>query len=267
MRAVVAFGVSDVGRVRARNEDSYALVEDAGLFVVADGMGGHGNGDIASRIAVAAVLDEYRRHPTESQGELAVAERLQSAFAQAHEQIRAAGDRDTSLRGMGTTVIAVVIDEDSAVIGHVGDSRAYALRGGTLKQLTEDHSWVHEQVAAGYLSAAQAREHPFKSVVTRALGGEQDVEVDLRRVRLQPGDLLFLCSDGLTTMLTDEEIAQLLAEGGEPDAMSSRLVAAANERGGADNITVVLLAIHESSGEQPLAEGADEPLSDGSSPG
>jgi protein phosphatase len=252
--------------VRARNEDSYALVEDEGLFVVADGMGGHGNGDIASRIAVAAVLEEYKRHPAEGAGELAVAEKLQSAFAHAHEQIRVAGDQDGSLRGMGTTVIAVVVDGRSAVIGHVGDSRAYVLRGNTLTQLTEDHSWVYEQVAAGYLSAAQAREHPFKSVVTRALGGEQDVEVDLRRVRLQPGDLLILCSDGLTTMLTDEEIAEVLTGAGDIDEKSERLVAAANDSGGADNITVVLLAVepHEEDrgGRETTPGSAAEPPTD-----
>lgn len=262
MRPVVAFGLSDVGRVRARNEDSYALVEDAGLFVVADGMGGHGNGDIASQIAVAALLEEYQRHAADGEGELAVAEKLQSAFARAHRQIRAAGDQDRSLRGMGTTVIAVVVDDESAVIGHVGDSRAYALRGSTLTQLTEDHSWVHEQVTAGYLSAAQAREHPFKSVVTRALGGEQDVEVDLRRVQLQSGDLLVLCSDGLTTMLTDEEITQVLAEAGDIHEKSERLVAAANERGGADNITVVLLAIDEPGGNEATPGRAAEPPTD-----
>ncbi len=243
MLPLSAIGLSDVGRVRARNEDSYALVEDAGLFVVADGMGGHGNGDIASRIAVSAILETYEQHPAGDTTELAVAERLQSAFTHAHEQIRAAGDQDGTLRGMGTTVIAVVVDEESAVIGHVGDSRAYALRGTTLTPLTEDHSRVHEQVAAGYLSAAQAREHPFKSVVTRALGGEQDAEVDLRRVKLQQDDLLVLCSDGLTTMLTDDEIAQILTGEGGIQEKSELLVSAANERGGADNITVVLLEI------------------------
>jgi len=245
MPAVEAFGLSDVGRVRSRNEDSYALVEEQGLFVVADGMGGHGNGDVASQIAVGAIVEKYRQSAGEvgSDGELAVAERLQSAFAHAHERIREAGDRDGALRGMGTTVIAIVIDGEAAIIGHVGDSRAYALRGSTLTQLTEDHSWVHEQVAAGHLSVAQARDHPFKSVVTRALGGEQAVEVDLRRVRLQPGDLLVLCSDGLTTMLTDEEIGRLLSAGGGVEERSTRLVAAANERGGADNITVILLAV------------------------
>ncbi|MCZ6727900.1 MAG: Stp1/IreP family PP2C-type Ser/Thr phosphatase [Acidobacteria bacterium] len=238
-----ACGRSDIGKVRSRNEDSYAVLRDQHLLVVADGMGGHGNGDVASQIAVEAVQEKYLGTEGEAEGELAIAERLQRAFSHAHDRIRAAGDEDNSLRGMGTTMIAAVIEDKSAVIGHVGDSRAYALRGTTLTQLTEDHSWVHEQVAAGHLSADQARKHPFKSVVTRALGGEQPVEADLRRVRLQSGDLLILCSDGLTTMLTDDEIAAVLIEGGSIDEMSERLINAANEHGGADNTTVVLLAI------------------------
>jgi protein phosphatase len=238
-----ACGRSDIGKVRSRNEDSYVVLRDQKLVVVADGMGGHGNGDVASQIAVEAVQEKYLGPDGELEGELAIAERLQRAFDHAHDRIRAAGDEDNSLRGMGTTLVAAVIEDKSAVIGHVGDSRAYALRGKTLTQLTEDHSWVHEQVAAGHLSADQARNHPFKSVVTRALGGELPVDVDLRRVRLQPGDLLILCSDGLTTMLTDDEIADVLTEGGSIDEMSQRLIDAANDRGGADNITVVLLTI------------------------
>lgn len=244
MTPLDAVGITDVGRVRSRNEDAYAVVEDEHLAVVADGMGGHGNGDIASRIAVAAVQEKYLEAKEESgDDEFAVAERLQSAFTYAHEKIRQAGEEDNSLRGMGTTLIAAVVEDHSAVIGHVGDSRAYALRGSTLTPLTEDHSWVREQIAAGHLSVDQAREHPFKSVVTRALGGDHAVKVDLRRVRLQDGDVLLLCSDGLTTMLTDEEIAELLNQGGTLDEMSRRLVDAANELGGADNITVVMLTV------------------------
>jgi protein phosphatase len=242
MTPIEACGLSDIGRVRSRNEDSYAVVAEEHLAVVADGMGGHGNGDVASKIAVEAVREAYVNLAGSSREELAIAERLQRAVALAHERIRMAGNEDSSLRGMGTTLIAAVIEGEYAVIGHVGDSRAYALRGGTLTQLTEDHSWVREQVAAGYLSPDQAREHPFKSVVTRALGGDHPVEVDLRRVQLQPEDLLVLCSDGLTTMLTDEEIKALLVEGGSMREMAQRLVNAANELGGADNITVVLMA-------------------------
>jgi len=243
MSPLEAFGFTDVGRVRSRNEDSYALVENEHLAVVADGMGGHGNGDIASRIAVEAVQEKYAGARGRAGDEFAVAERLQTAFAHAHEMIRAAGEEDNSLRGMGTTLVAAVVEDRSAVIGHVGDSRAYALRGSTLTQLTEDHSWVREQIEAGHLSVDQAREHPFKSVVTRALGGENSVKVDLRRVHLQAGDILLLCSDGLTTMLTDEEIAALLNEGGSLDERTRRLVDAANELGGADNITVVMVTI------------------------
>jgi protein phosphatase len=238
-----AFGLSDVGRVRARNEDAYAVLEEANLAVVADGMGGHGNGDVASRLAVEAIREQYGETESATADEFAIAERLQSAFARAHDKIRAAGEEDHSLRGMGTTLVAAVIEDHHAVIGHVGDSRAYALRGKKLLLLTEDHSWVHEQVAAGHLSEDQARDHPFKSVVTRALGGDSAVEVELRRVPLEDGDLLLLCSDGLTTMLTDAEIAELLNRGGDIEARVQRLIDVSNERGGADNITVVMLAV------------------------
>ncbi len=243
MSALEAYGLSDVGRVRSRNEDSYAVEPDSSLFIVADGMGGHGNGHIASRIAISAVRDAYDSDSEPPQGTQEIAERLRAAFAHAHDQIRRAGEDDSSLRGMGTTLIATVVDGDSAIIGHIGDSRAYALRDGALTQLTEDHSWVHEQVSAGHLSEAQAREHPFKSVVTRALGGEQPSDADLRRVKLEKGDLLVLCSDGLTGMLTDDEIVDILLEGGSLEERCERLVEAANERGGVDNITVVLLAV------------------------
>jgi PPM family protein phosphatase len=238
-----AFGLSDIGRVRARNEDSYAVLEEANLAVVADGMGGHGNGDVASRLAVEAIRERYGDSKGGAIDEFAIAERLQRAFAYAHEKIRAAGEEDHSLRGMGTTLVAAVIADHHAVIGHVGDSRAYALRDSTLMLLTEDHSWVHEQVAAGHLSEDQARDHPFKSVVTRALGGDSSVEVELRRVRLEDGDLLLLCSDGLTTMLTDAEIAEILNRGGDIQSRAQRLIDVSNERGGADNITVIVLAV------------------------
>ncbi len=242
--AVEAFGLSDVGRVRSRNEDCYSVEQDENLFIVADGMGGHGNGHVASRIAISAVRDAYEASGGGGQrGLRAIAHRLRDAIAHAHDQIRRAGDEDHSLRGMGTTLIATVVDGDSAVIGHIGDSRAYALRGTTLTQLTEDHSWVHEQVSAGHLSEAQARQHPFKSVVTRALGGDQPSDADMRRVELQEGDLLLLCSDGLTGMLTDEELTELLLEGGSLAERCDRLVRSANERGGVDNITVILLSV------------------------
>ena len=243
MSRLEAFGLTDVGRVRSRNEDAYVLMEDEHLAVVADGMGGHGNGDVASRIAVEAVQERYSGARGRDGDEFAVAERLQNAFNHAHARIRAAGEEDNSLKGMGTTLIAAVVEDQSAVIGHVGDSRAYALRGSTLTPLTEDHSWVREQIAAGHLSADEAREHPYKSVVTRALGGDHEVKVDLRRVRLQEGDILLLCSDGLTTMMTDEEIAEILRRGGSLDEMSKRLVDSANNLGGADNITVVMMAV------------------------
>ena len=148
---------------------------------------------------------------------------------------------------MGTTTVVMLIDDSAAVVAHVGDSRAYRLRQGELELLTEDHSWVNEQVRAGFLSVDQARSHPLKNVVTRALGGEAGIQVDVDTVEVEPEDIYLLCSDGLTTMLRDEEIGARLRQVGESsvEEVCSRLVGDANARGGLDNITVVLLAVEE----------------------
>lgn len=148
---------------------------------------------------------------------------------------------------MGTTVVGLVVGNGAAVVAHVGDSRAYRLRGGELELVTDDHTWVNEQVKAGYLSQDQARTHPLKSVVTRAVGGDHEVEVDVRELELEAGDLFLLCSDGLTTMLRDEEIREHLTASDSLEECCQQLIAAANGHGGVDNITVVLLEVTESS--------------------
>ena len=248
MMRLRACGLSDVGRSRTHNEDHFEIVGDGRLCVVADGMGGHGHGDLASRIAVEAILEHV---DTDSKASAAdPAERsqlLEQAINNAHRKLLDKVATDEELLGMGTTTVVMLLDENGAVVAHVGDSRAYRLRQGVLELLTEDHSWVNEQVRAGFLSVDQARSHPLKNVVTRALGGESGIQVDVGVIDVQPEDLYLLCSDGLTTMLRDDEIGDRLREVGERsvEEVCSRLVGDANARGGLDNVTVVLLSVEE----------------------
>ena len=243
-----ACGLSDVGRSRNHNEDHFEIVGNGRLCVVADGMGGHGHGDLASRIAVEAIL-EHLGGPDGRPAEAADASSklLVGAINNAHHKLLERVAADEELMGMGTTTVVMLMGEGAAVVGHVGDSRAYRLRQGELELLTEDHSWVNEQVRAGFLSVDQARSHPLKNVVTRALGGEAGIQVDVEEIEVHAEDLYLLCSDGLTTMLRDEEIGDLLRQVGERsvEEVCSRLVGDANERGGLDNVTVVLLAVEE----------------------
>ena len=242
-----ACGLSDVGRSRNHNEDHFEIVGDGRLCVVADGMGGHGHGDLASRIAVDAILDHVGDSSSGAEDSASRSRLLEEAINNAHRKLLERVAADEELLGMGTTTVVILVDDGGAVVGHVGDSRAYRLRQGVLEQLTEDHSWVNEQVRAGFLSEDQARSHPLKNVVTRALGGESGIQVDVDAIEVEPEDLYLLCSDGLTTMLRDEEIGERLRQVGEMsvEEVCSRLVGDANERGGLDNVTVVLLAVDE----------------------
>lgn len=249
MLRIDAVGLSDVGRMRTRNEDSFGIEEDLSLYVVADGMGGHGNGDIASRIAVQAVSDfvrENSQEPADAEGDqIGESEMLSEAVREAHRSVLRAADTDRSLFGMGTTLVGMLVVDSEALVAHVGDSRVYRLRDDELERLTSDHSWVNEQVAAGHLSEEQARVHPLKSVVTRALGGESDYEADVQRLDLRSGDRFLICSDGLTTMLTDRDIGEHLTGDGSLEDTCRTLISASNERGGYDNITVVMLSVRE----------------------
>jgi protein phosphatase len=168
---------------------------------------------------------------------------LRAAIRIAHERVLKAIRQDTALHGMGTTVVGLVLDGDTAAVAHVGDSRAYRVRNGKLELLTQDHTWVNEQVVAGFLSEEQARVHPLKNVVTRALGGDAEVDVDVREWKVAPGDVFLLCSDGLTTMLNDQEILDRLRGSARLEEACGRLVRDANSRGGFDNVSVVLVRI------------------------
>jgi protein phosphatase len=234
--------LSDVGRVRDHNEDGYLIDDELGLVAVADGMGGHRGGGVASAVALAALRDAFTRDA--DLGDAVRAANL-AVFERSHS--------DEAVRGMGTTLTTVVLGEsDVARIGHVGDSRAYLWRDGELRRLTTDHSLVEELVRAGELTQEEADRDPRRSMITRALGLDPDVEVDQLALDLQSGDRLLLCSDGLTSMITEIDIADLLAAAGDPTAVAQRLVDAANAAGGADNTTVLVVDV-----------AADDPGSDG----
>ena len=253
-----ASGLSDVGVIRSHNEDCFDIEPEFQCFVVADGMGGHSHGEIASRIAVDAIrefvaktADEDATLPFDLDPRLGRhSNRLRAAIRVAHDRVLKAIRQDASLHGMGTTVVGLLVDGDSAAIAHVGDSRAYRLREGKLELLTQDHTWVNEQVVAGFLSEEQARVHPLKNVVTRALGGDAAVDIDVREWRIRPGDLFLLCSDGLTTMLSDHDILERLRGSGQLEEACGRLVRDANTRGGYDNVSVVLVRVDEGDEEE-----------------
>jgi protein phosphatase len=225
---------SDTGRKRRRNEDSYVC--EPPLFAVADGMGGAQAGEVASRLAAGALR--------EGQGDGTPEERVVALIQEANRRVYQQAGEDETRRGMGTTITAALALDDRVVIGHVGDSRAYRIRGGALEQLTEDHSLVAELVRSGKLSPEEAENHPQRSVITRALGTDPDVDVDVFSVDTQAGDVYMLCSDGLTGMVDDETILQLVERHrGDLDAATQALVSAANKQGGEDNITVVLFEV------------------------
>jgi serine/threonine protein phosphatase PrpC len=249
--SIKACGLSDVGQSRSHNEDCFAIEAEVGLFLVADGMGGHGHGEVASQLAIEAIREAMmgRKPDTEPPTSQTAGEikphstRLAAAFRQAHKKVVEAMREDNALLGMGTTAVGFALHDEIAAVAHVGDSRAYRLRDDELVLVTEDHTWVNEQVMAGYLSVDQARSHPLKSVVTRAIGGDRDIAVDLREIEVRDGDLYLLCTDGLNTMLNDQDIHDHLAADGSLEEICHRLVDAANERGGLDNVTVLVLAI------------------------
>jgi protein phosphatase len=240
-------GLSDTGRRRRRNEDSF--VAEPPLFAVADGMGGAQAGEVASRLAATVFKEFHDADALDGQGRLRAT--VQEANRRIHE--RAVEDADAS--GMGTTVTAALLGEAGIAIGHVGDSRAYRIREGALEQLTQDHSLVADLVRSGRLSPEEADAHPQRSVITRALGTDPDVEVDTFEVAAQPGDVFLLCSDGLTTMVGDDDILRIVGESDSLRAAAKALVKAANRSGGEDNITVVLFSLAgEGSGGRDTAE-------------
>jgi serine/threonine protein phosphatase PrpC len=243
-------GLTDPGRRRRRNEDAYIC--EPPLFAVADGMGGAQAGEIASRLAAAAL----RGSPT---GDVV------ALIQEANRRIYERSSEDETVSGMGTTITVALVADDAVRIGHVGDSRAYLIRDGGLEQLTDDHSLVAELVRSGKLSPEEAEVHPQRSVITRVLGTEPEVDVDAFAVPARTGDVFMLCSDGLTSMVADEKILELVGRSrGDLAAAAKALVNAANRGGGEDNITVVLFEIADAAEETATMPAVDVPEPDGS---
>jgi protein phosphatase len=245
---------TDPGLRRSSNEDSFCTRADLGLFVVADGMGGHVAGEVASRIAVETIqtfinetagADKNRTWPFPFEPAISLdGNRLKAAFRLANRQIANAMAESADLRGMATTASALLAGRDHACVAHVGDSRIYVLREGALEQITNDHSWVEEQVRAGTLTPTAARQHPWRNVVTRALAGGEDPEIDVVELTPEKGQRFLLCSDGLSTVVPHDTIARILGQSGVPlESVCQGLIAAANEGGGPDNITTLVLEI------------------------
>jgi PPM family protein phosphatase len=245
VRLLDSAGRTDPGRRRRRNEDAYVVAPP--LFAVADGMGGAQAGEVAARLATAAFREYHEAD------ELPGEERLAAIIQEANRRIYERARVDTEVSGMGTTVTAALLEAGRIVIGHVGDSRAYRLRSGRLEQLTDDHSLVADLVRGGRISPQEAETHPQRSVITRALGTDPEVDVDSLAVDAESGDVYLICSDGLTTMIGDEEILAILGRAKSLESAGKDLVKAANRRGGEDNVTVVLFTVEA---DEPLEETA-----------
>jgi protein phosphatase len=228
---------SDVGLRRKENEDRYALSPQLGLYLVADGMGGHTAGQVASELAAETALQAIE---TLEGAAASLAERLRYAVAAANRAIYSKAQQHPEYAGMGTTLVAFLADQERAALAHVGDSRAYLIRGRRIRQLTDDHSIVGELLRRREISEDAAREHPHRHVLTRALGVRRTVEPDLVELTLEPGDVFVLCSDGLTNHLEDHEIAKWVCENTDLQETCEQLIDLANGRGGEDNTTVLL---------------------------
>jgi len=259
---VVSAALTDLGLRRPANEDSFVSRPGLGLHVVCDGMGGHAAGEIASRVAADTIEAFVQQTEGVSAGfawpfrynpEWGIdGNRLVSALMLANREIAQRVVDEPALRGMATTAVCLLLDDvgkegggNQALFAHVGDSRAYLWRGGELDQITRDHSWVEEQVSLGVLSEAEARHHPWRNLVTRALAGADEPRVELTPLTLEPGDRVLLCSDGLTSPLTNGAIAEILsrAPAGRPEELCQALVDAANNAGGPDNVTVIVVEV------------------------
>jgi len=247
---IEARGITDVGQRRDHNEDAFLVDEALGLYIVADGMGGHAGGGTASRLAVETIREtvsrarerEPERFDETGADDTRVPDLLQQAVEQACAVIHRTAQDDPELTGMGTTVTAALLDGRTAFVAHVGDSRCYLLREGRIYQVSEDHSLVNEQLKAGAISADEAKHSRFRNIITRSVGFEPQVQVDLMGIELETGDAVLLCCDGLSNLVDDSEILHIVEES-PIDVAPGRLVALANDRGGDDNITVIVVRV------------------------
>lgn len=241
------------GLRREQNEDAFCVRPDLGLYLVADGMGGHAAGEVASRLAAEAIEtfiaqtqagDQGRTWPVPFEPSLSAdGNRLKAAVRLANRRLGAAMQEDPALKGMATTIAALLATRDGFVVAHVGDSRVYRSRAGRLEQVTDDHSWVNEQVRAGSLSPSDALHHPWRNVVTRAISGGEDPDIDVAAVEVEPADRFMICSDGLSGVVSSEACQQILDTAPSLEQACRALIDAANAAGGPDNITVALLRI------------------------
>ena len=262
MRETVTYtfaGRSDIGIIRSGNEDNFLMRPDEGVFIVADGMGGHAAGEVASEMAVNIIGQELAG--LVGQSDEAVAERIRHAIHEANNSIFQRTLTEVVKRGMGTTATSMILNGVHYLIGQVGDSRAYLYRDGRLVQITKDHSYVQEQVDAGYLTPDQARTHPYSNVITRCVGANANVVPDVYLGTLRTNDIYLLASDRLTGMLEDHDLQAAVETGAEPQQIVDMLITEANRRGGLDNITVIVLRVDtvqgRTSGETAaLAAGA-----------
>jgi PPM family protein phosphatase len=252
---LLAAGLTDPGQVRKNNEDNYWVDQETGLLLVADGMGGHAAGEVASQMAVDVIREQVSRGLTTGQipamGDLPMhlsdrAHLLYSTVKMANEVIYTSAQERVEKKGMGTTLVSVLVGKKNFAVAHVGDSRLYMMRDNKLRQVTRDHSLVAEQVAKGLLTPEQAEQSEMKNVLTRALGVAPEVQVDVDEVALAPGDILLLCTDGLCRMMDDDVIEEELKNLRPLSEMCHNLVKIANDRGGKDNVTVVLAQMEKS---------------------
>ena len=235
---------TDVGMIRAGNEDSFHAAADSagGIFIVADGMGGHAAGEVASEMAVQILREQLGT--LRDLHDRSAEERVSNALRSANLAIFNRTVTEVDKQGMGTTASALILAGRRYLIGQVGDSRIYLLREGVLKQVTKDHSYVQEQVDAGFLTPEQARYHPYSNVITRCVGASDDVDPDTFAGETREGDVFLIASDGLTGMVDDRRLQQLLLARAEPQRIVDSLIAEANGRGGLDNITAIVVAVH-----------------------
>lgn len=247
------YGLSDVGKKRSRNEDCFLVSDELKLYIVADGMGGHSGGEYASRLAVATmeeVLQSMNSDPEATvisgvnSEETEFGDRLKYAIARAGEKIFDQALYDPELKGMGTTITAMMIEGSSACVANVGDSRVYLIRDNEIKQLTQDHSLVSEQMRAGLISETDAKKHKLKNIITRSVGYQEEVEIDIVKLELQTNDKILLCSDGLTNMIDDSQIKTILTSS-DTQSGCRELINIANKNGGDDNVTVIVCSVLE----------------------
>jgi len=234
--------ISDIGKVRKGNEDSFGVFQDTSLFIVADGMGGHKAGDIASKLAVETIYQVLResKHSDDLRFEQ-ISHYLNDSIQKANSKIFEEGKKNPGQAGMGTTVVVTWIKNDNATIAYVGDSRAYLLRKNNLRQITSDHTLVNDYLTKGLLQLNEVDHHPLRHVLSRAVGPQEQVEADILCVPLQPGDILLLCTDGLSNMLSKDKMEDILISPESIETKTQRLINQALDSGGSDNVTAMLI--------------------------